>query len=1180
MILNSPYISGSLIVTANGTVSGSLTVLGGITGAITGSATSASYAISASEASTLQGLGSASFAPAATFNTVSQSYAASSASLSTRVTNEEATSSVLTAASSSFAIMSGSLSTRVTNVETTASVLTLASSSFAVVSSSFATASGSLSTRVTNLETTSSTVSQSFASTSGSISGRVTLIEGQYATTGSNVFTGPQFINQASNAISFTSTASLYTDGGLRVGKDSFVSGTAYFNNVVIYGTSSVQYITSSQVNFGTNIITVNTDTPAVRFGGLAVFDSGSTGLTGSILWDSQANHWVYSNPSGSTYSGGMIMSGPRAASLGTEQGTTSCALMMGQGGDHITSSAIFSYGNATCFYGTTVVGSGGTVCSTMINASCVGIGTTTPANTLDVTGTGRFTGIVTFGSTGGSGLRVYGAAGTNQWDMYLNGANLRFSDNTGTGSVVFDRSISGTSATFSGDLTLSSGGDRIFNINDTGGNLFQIQAASNILYYSARTTGGSLAFRTNGTNDVKLSIASTGAATFSASQTDTGGVIGALNVTNNTSGNVINAILPSATSTDAIFYRAQTVGAGADDKYFFVGQTGNGSAITTNRVLITTNGAAIFSSSVTANARSFIKGSAGYLFDVEEQSSNKARFQSYVASNEVSLVAGYDTTAVPMTFYTGLSERMRITSDGYVAVTGNQALKCVPYLQGMSFGWNRTNGQGESMINWTNAGGGIACDLTFNFRDSSTLYERMRLDASGNLGLGVTPSIWTLGKAIEIGNLGHAIWSVNATQYNIMYNTYYNGGFVYASSNPASYYQQASGNHTWYNAPSGTAGCALTFCPAMALNACSRLLVGSGVTDSGASIQTNGDIRTDYSSAIYLQINGGAAGDYRKGFSGVNQQTGVARGLHIFNYDPDSNQGIKFFGGTFASRVRFGGFDNGGNFFVNSTDSAEGYKFYVNGTAGITGAATFLSSIAATSGTFTAQLAASLTSSGIPLRIDVSTGPNVTSNTKFVIGTGGQAGSQANKKFLDIDFNGFANTPQARIRSWDESASTGQGTLDFYTNPGAVDANVLALRLAPAGAATFSSLSGSGSRTVTADAFGTLSASSDSSLKQEDTTHKIEGLAEILQLQPRAYKWLSDIEIRGEEAVTEIGFFANEVNPIIPSAAPKGNDDLYGFYDRAVIAALVKGMQEQQAQIEALKARIETLEK
>jgi hypothetical protein len=122
-----------------------------------------------------------------------------------------------------------------------------------------------------------------------------------------------------------------------------------------------------------------------------------------------------------------------------------------------------------------------------------------------------------------------------------------------------------------------------------------------------------------------------------------------------------------------------------------------------------------------------------------------------------------------------------------------------------------------------------------------------------------------------------------------------------------------------------------------MTLNALGRLIVGD-IADNGARIQTSGDIRADYSSSIYLEINGGAAGDYRKGFSGVNQLTGVARGLHLFNYDPDSGQGIKFYGGTFASKVRFGGFDNGGNFFVNSTDSAEGYKLYVNGSAGISG--------------------------------------------------------------------------------------------------------------------------------------------------------------------------------------------------------------------------------------------------
>ena len=117
--------------------------------------------------------------------------------------------------------------------------------------------------------------------------------------------------------------------------------------------------------------------------------------------------------------------------------------------------------------------------------------------------------------------------------------------------------------------------------------------------------------------------------------------------------------------------------------------------------------------------------------------------------------------------------------------------------------------------------------------------------------------------------------------------------------------------------------------------------------------------------------------------------------------------------------------------------------------------------------------------------------------------------------------------------------------------------------RFSPTGNFTVLSLAGAGSRTVTADANGLLSAASDSSLKQEDKEYNIAGLNEVLQLIPRAYKWLNDIENRGEDAATEIGFFANEVAPIIPSAAPKSNDGLFGFYDRAVIAALVKSVQQ-----------------
>jgi hypothetical protein len=121
------------------------------------------------------------------------------------------------------------------------------------------------------------------------------------------------------------------------VSKDSYFSGSMFIKgNLTIYGTQSVAYITSSQLNIATNLITVNTATPSVRFGGLAVYDSGSTGtgMTGSLLWDSQNNSWIYDNPSGSgNYDSSMVIMGPRNASaLGSEQGLNCNYLIQGHG--------------------------------------------------------------------------------------------------------------------------------------------------------------------------------------------------------------------------------------------------------------------------------------------------------------------------------------------------------------------------------------------------------------------------------------------------------------------------------------------------------------------------------------------------------------------------------------------------------------------------------------------------------------------------------------------------------------------------------------------------------------------------------------------------------------------------------------------------------------------------------
>jgi hypothetical protein len=110
-----------------------------------------------------------------------------------------------------------------------------------------------------------------------------------------------------------------------------------------------------------------------------------------------------------------------------------------------------------------------------------------------------------------------------------------------------------------------------------------------------------------------------------------------------------------------------------------------------------------------------------------------------------------------------------------------------------------------------------------------------MRLDSSGNLGLGVTPSAWNSAiRAIQINN-GVAIESrTNSYSYvGLSANQYINSGGsnIYLGTDYATKYDQATGQHRWFTAPSGTAGNAITFTQAMTLDASGNLLVGTTST-------------------------------------------------------------------------------------------------------------------------------------------------------------------------------------------------------------------------------------------------------------------------------------------------------------------------------------------------------------
>lgn len=156
----------------------------------------------------------------------------------------------------------------------------------------------------------------------------------------------PTAVSTLSVASAVSASHALIADAVNTLNQDVTVNG-----NLVVFGTASLTYVTSSQLVVDSAYISVNIFEPVERFGGLKVYDSGSLShlATASLAWDSDRNHWVYQNASGSTYSGGMLLSGPRnTGSLGDEPNLTKWYVARSDGGDHLNDTQIFSSGSKT----------------------------------------------------------------------------------------------------------------------------------------------------------------------------------------------------------------------------------------------------------------------------------------------------------------------------------------------------------------------------------------------------------------------------------------------------------------------------------------------------------------------------------------------------------------------------------------------------------------------------------------------------------------------------------------------------------------------------------------------------------------------------------------------------------------------------------------------------------------
>jgi hypothetical protein len=101
----------------------------------------------------------------------------------------------------------------------------------------------------------------------------------------------------------------------------------------------------------------------------------------------------------------------------------------------------------------------------------------------------------------------------------------------------------------------------------------------------------------------------------------------------------------------------------------------------------------------------------------------------------------------------------------------------------------------------------------------------------------------------------------------------------------------------------------------------------------------------------------------------------------------------------------------------------------------------------------------------------------------------------------------------------------------------------------------------------------------SDARLKQ-NVENLPYGLSELLNLRPVTYQW------KDFPSQPKIGFIAQEVEPVIPEVVYLDPEDpesteprYYGINYGELAPLLVRSIQEQQATIEALEARLEMME-